>query len=107
VLFDKIFNQIMKFPKNTNFYSEGAKVVLAQTIIELLKENVKMKLSDQALGALMMALQDSLMKQTDIVPTLKGFHFQMSENEELIVLNPPVISADAFDGEDTNTVGSD
>ncbi len=32
-----------------------------------------MKLSDQALGAIMMALQESLLNQIDIVPILKGF----------------------------------
>ena len=31
------------------------------------------KFSDQALGAVMMALQESLMNQLDIVPILKGF----------------------------------
>ena len=50
-----------------------------------------MKLSDQALGALMMALQKSLIEQTDIVPVLKNFDFVTSENdeEELLVSNPP------------------
>ena len=33
----------------------------------------EMQLSDQALGAVMMALQKSLMEQSDIVPVLKGF----------------------------------
>ena len=32
-----------------------------------------MKLSDQAMGALMMALQKSLMEQSDITETLRGF----------------------------------
>ena len=32
-----------------------------------------MTLSDQAMGSLMMALQKSLMEQSDIVPVLKGF----------------------------------
>jgi hypothetical protein len=36
----------------------------------------EMNLSDQALGALMMALQKSLMEQSDIVPVLQGFRFQ-------------------------------
>ena len=72
-----------------------------------IKEKLKMKLSDQALTALMMALQDSLMNQTDIVPALRDFHFQLSENEELIVLNPPVIKANVFDSENNNTTGSD
>jgi len=48
------------------------------------------ELSDQALGALMMALQKSLMEQTDIVPTLKGFQFVNAEGG-LKILNPPVV----------------
>lgn len=32
------------------------------------------KLSNQAVGAIMMALQKSLMEQTDIVPVLRGFN---------------------------------
>ena len=49
-----------------------------------------MQLSDQALGALMMALQKSLMEQSDIVPVLKGFKFRLSE-QGLVVLNPPLL----------------
>ena len=49
-----------------------------------------MNLSDQALGAVMMALQKSLMEQSDIVPVLKGFNFSLSE-EGLVVLNPPLV----------------
>ena len=48
-----------------------------------------MKLSNQALGAIMMALQKSLMEQTDIVPTLQNLQFQVGDEECLIVLNPP------------------
>ncbi len=51
------------------------------------------KLSDQALGALMMALQRSLLEQSDIVPVLKGFKFVKGAEEELIVLNPPIVKA--------------
>ena len=50
-----------------------------------------MNLSDQALGAIMMALQDSLMNQTDIVPTLKGMKFVSHPSEGLVVTNPPVL----------------
>jgi methylase of polypeptide subunit release factors len=50
--------------------------------------------SDQALGAVMMALQNSLLNQTDIVPVLKGFDFIFDDNDELIVTNPPIIRAD-------------
>tara|TARA_R100000900_G_scaffold6902_1_gene7123 strand:+ start:606 stop:845 length:240 start_codon:yes stop_codon:yes gene_type:complete len=50
----------------------------------------KMQLTDQALGALMLALQNSLMNQTDIVPVLKEFNFTETDNG-LIVDNPPVV----------------
>ena len=50
-----------------------------------------LKFSDEALGAVMMALQKSLMEQSDIVPVLKGFNFQTNENNELFVMNPPVV----------------
>tara|TARA_R100000005_G_scaffold96077_1_gene80510 strand:+ start:532 stop:771 length:240 start_codon:yes stop_codon:yes gene_type:complete len=53
-----------------------------------------MRLSHQALGAVMMALQKSLMEQTDIVPVLQDFTFHVNENEELTVLNPPVFKVD-------------
>ena len=71
-----------------------------------------MKLSDQALGAIMMALQNAIMNQTDITPILKDFDLMMGENEELIVLNPPVVSDPNMDvmkdlQEVTSTVGSD
>ena len=50
----------------------------------------KMKLSNQALGAVLMALQESLLNQLDIVPILRGF--ELSEGEEgLVVLNPPTV----------------
>lgn len=55
-----------------------------------------MKLSDQALGAIMLALQNSLISQTDIVPVLKGFELQLDENEQVIVLNPPVMDTEPF-----------
>jgi len=56
-----------------------------------------MKLSDQALGAIMMALQKSLMEQTDIVPVLRSMEFEKTsdtkrwgaKNGELQVANPP------------------
>ena len=50
-----------------------------------------LKLSDEALGAVMMALQKSLMEQSDIVPVLKGFDFKTNENNELFVMNPPLV----------------
>tara|TARA_Y100000590_G_scaffold470147_2_gene662315 strand:- start:948 stop:1151 length:204 start_codon:yes stop_codon:yes gene_type:complete len=50
----------------------------------------EMKLSDQSVGAVMMALQKSLMEQSDIVPVLREFKFKLSE-EGLVVLNPPLV----------------
>ena len=50
-----------------------------------------MKLSDQALGAIMMALQKALTEQTDIVPVLKSFELDLMDNGELLVKNPPVV----------------
>ena len=42
----------------------------------------------------MMALQRSLMEQSDIVPVLKGFNFKINEKEELFVMNPPIFKVD-------------
>tara|TARA_R110000824_G_scaffold231602_1_gene419509 strand:+ start:628 stop:822 length:195 start_codon:yes stop_codon:yes gene_type:complete len=50
----------------------------------------ELQLSDQAVGALMMSLQKSLMEQSDIVPVIKGFRFRLSA-EGLIVMNPPLV----------------
>ena len=52
--------------------------------------NNNFKLSNQALGAVMMALQESLLNQLDIVPILKGFELQETE-DGLIVRNPPTV----------------
>jgi len=57
-----------------------------------------MRLSNQAVGALMMALQRSLMEQSDIVPVLQEMNFQVdpedSSQSELVVTNPPTINFD-------------
>jgi len=50
----------------------------------------EMNLSEQAVGALMMALQRSLMEQSDIVPVIKDFKLKLSE-EGLVVMNPPLV----------------
>tara|TARA_R100000008_G_C3427721_1_gene88042 strand:- start:51 stop:272 length:222 start_codon:yes stop_codon:yes gene_type:complete len=61
-----------------------------------------MKLSNQAMGAVMMALQKCIIEQSDIVEILKGFDFELgtvgdeSENQ-LVVTNPPVVPAPADD----------
>ena len=66
-----------------------------------------MKLSNQAIGALMMALQKSLMEQTDIVPILQDFQFEKAEETkrwgtksgELNVSNPPTFAVNTADPE--------
>ena len=50
----------------------------------------ELQLSTQALGSIMMALQESLLNQLDIVPILQGFKLVPSE-EGLVVLNPPTV----------------
>ena len=52
------------------------------------------KLSNQAVGAIMMALQKSLMEQTDIVPVLQEFQIQVDDSGELVVINPPMVKAE-------------
>ena len=57
-----------------------------------------MYLSDQAMGAIMMALQRSLLEQSDIVPVLKNFKFRLSE-DGLMVMNPPTVKLDEAIGD--------
>lgn len=58
-----------------------------------------MKLSNQALGAVMMALQKSLMEQSDITETLKDFDFVVTDasQSELVVTNPPIVKLEQED----------
>ena len=55
-----------------------------------------MRLSDQAVGTLMMALQKCLLEQSDIVGILKDFDFVVKgeSQSELIITNPPTVSLD-------------
>ena len=55
-----------------------------------MEDNKNMFMTDQAVGAVMMALQKSLLEQSDIVPVLKEFKFRLSE-EGLMILNPPLV----------------
>ena len=52
--------------------------------------NGTFRLSNQAVGALMMALQESLLNELDIVPIIKGFELQTGD-EGLVVTNPPTV----------------
>jgi hypothetical protein len=53
-------------------------------------EPVALKLSNQALGAIMMALQECLLNELDIVPILRGFEM-VSTEDGLMVKNPPTV----------------
>ena len=66
-----------------------------------------MRLSNQAMGAIMMALQKSIMEQSDIVEVLEGFNFQLDEREELLITNPPTFKMNFFGEETKFTTGSD
>ena len=59
------------------------------------------KLSNQAIGAIMMALQKSLIEQSDIVPVLQGFEIQVDDSGQLVVMNPPVVEVNQ-EGSESN-----
>ena len=61
------------------------------------------KFSSQAIGAIMMALQKSLIEQSDIVPTLQGFQIQVDDLGELVVMNPPTVEIPEPKKEDIET----
>ena len=63
-------------------------------------------LSEEALVALMMTLQKSLLEQSDIVPILKGLKFAVG-GEELLVLNPPVVRFGLEEEEGLEWAGND
>lgn len=56
-------------------------------------------LSTQAVSAIMMALQKSLIEQTDIVPVLMQFNIQIDDTGQLIVTNPPTFEVSTSQGE--------
>ena len=60
-------------------------------------------LSNQAIGAIMMALQKSLLEQTDIVPTLQGFEVQIDDSGQLVVTNPRVVEVKEEENKDFYT----
>ena len=61
-----------------------------------------MKLSNQAVGAMMMALQKSLMEQSDIVPVLAEMDFVSDAEGNLQVTNPPVVSLEGIEVTEDN-----
>jgi len=61
-------------------------------------------LSKQAIGALMMALQKSLLEQSDIVPVLENFKMTNSP-DGLVVLNPPLVKFNEETSHNWDVVG--
>ena len=66
-------------------------------------DTTEFTLSDQAVGTVMMALQKSLMEQSDIVPTLKGLRLTSDNENNLVVLNPPLVK---MSHEDADTLSA-
>jgi len=60
--------------------------------MDALERKEKMKLSNQALGALMMTLHMFLMEETDIVPLLHASEWELDSDGDLFVTIPPVVS---------------
>jgi len=57
------------------------------------------KLSNQAIGALMMAVQKGIMERCDITELLKEFKL-VNSTDGLIVENPPFVQVEKEDGEE-------
>ena len=64
-----------------------------------------MQLSDQAIGAIMMALQESLMHQSDIVPVFQGFELEAT-TDGLVVTNPPTVHVGQEDSTESENTGA-
>ena len=62
-------------------------------------EGEKLKLSNQALGTLMMSLQKCLLEQSDITEILKDLDFYVSSEDEIVCYNPPAVEFDDSDSE--------
>ena len=59
-------------------------------------DKMNLKLSNQAIGAIMMALQKGIMEQTDITDLLRGFEL-IQTTEGLVVDNPPLVKVEESD----------
>ena len=64
------------------------------TALELfLKKENKMKLSNQAIGAVMVTLQKCLAEQSDMVELLREWDLGVKD-DEVVILNPPSYKVD-------------
>ncbi len=60
-------------------------------------------LSNQAVGAIMMALQQSLLEMSDITPIIQGFEIQIDDEGQLVVMNPPTVQVPVSTAETIET----
>jgi hypothetical protein len=58
------------------------------------------KLSNQAVGSIMMCLQKGILEGIDITDLMKGFQIEANEENELVVKNPPTFKLDKEQKED-------
>lgn len=58
------------------------------------------KLSNQAVGSIMMCLQKGILEGIDITDLMKGFQIEANEENELVVKNPPTFKLDKERKED-------
>jgi hypothetical protein len=58
-----------------------------------------MKLSDQAIGALLMTLQKCLAEETDITELLVDWDLETNDSGDLVVTNPPSFKKPVFETE--------
>jgi len=59
---------------------------------------MEFKLSNQAIGALMLALQKGILEQVDITEILQEFDFVDTE-DGLLITNPPLVHATSVEPE--------
>lgn len=58
-----------------------------------------MKLSNQAVGALLMTLQKCLAEETDITELLAHWDLELNEAGDVVVTNPPSVKTQIFETE--------
>lgn len=60
-----------------------------KVIWQMRKENNMYKLSNQAVGSIMMCLQKGILEGVDITNLMKDFEIEATQDNELVVKNPP------------------
>tara|TARA_Y100000592_G_scaffold35948_2_gene57007 strand:- start:29143 stop:29346 length:204 start_codon:yes stop_codon:yes gene_type:complete len=67
-----------------------------------------MKLSNQALGTIMICLQKAILEESDVTEQLRSLNFIVTSTEQLEVENPPTFEVpDTFVANNVATSGSD